>query len=176
MIRTLVLIDGANLWATTKELGYKVNFKKLHEYLSIRHKYILRMNYYSALREVEDGHIPMKGLMDWLEYNGFFMRLKTCKTFINQTTGVVRDKGNMDVELAVDAMLMAEHVQEVVLFSGDGDFRCLVEALQMKGIRVIVYSSIRTSPPMIADELRRQADRFIDLGSSEIISAIQDDR
>jgi uncharacterized LabA/DUF88 family protein len=72
-------------------------------------------------------------------------------------------KGNMDIELAIDVLEMAEHLDHVVLFSGDGDFRRLVEAVQRKGKRVSVVSTIRTSPPMVADELRRQADNFIEL-------------
>jgi uncharacterized LabA/DUF88 family protein len=70
----------------------------------------------------------------------------------------------MDVELAVDVMEMGGHVDHIVLFSGDGDFRRLVEAVQKKGVRVTVVSSIKTQPPMVADELRRQADIFVDLG------------
>jgi uncharacterized LabA/DUF88 family protein len=69
----------------------------------------------------------------------------------------------MDIELAVDAMELSEHLDHIVLFSGDGDFRSLVEALQHKGKRVSVVSTLATNPPMVADELRRQADQFIDL-------------
>ena len=72
-------------------------------------------------------------------------------------------KGNMDIELAVDAMELAGHVDQIVLFSGDGDFRPLVEAVQRRGVRVTVVSTISSQPPMVADELRRQADAFIDL-------------
>src|SRR5690625_7342673 len=69
----------------------------------------------------------------------------------------------MDIELAVDAMEMADHVEHIVLFSGDGDFRSMVAAIQRKGVRVSVVSTIRSQPPMIADDLRRQADNFIEL-------------
>jgi uncharacterized LabA/DUF88 family protein len=72
-------------------------------------------------------------------------------------------KGNMDIELAIDVLEMAEHLDHVILFSGDGDFRRLVEAVQRRGIRVSVVSTIKSSPPMVADELRRQADDFIEL-------------
>ncbi|HZJ11822.1 MAG TPA: NYN domain-containing protein, partial [Methyloceanibacter sp.] len=80
-------------------------------------------------------------------------------------TGRKKIKGNMDIELAVDAMLLAEHLDHLVLFSGDGDFRSLVEALQFQGKRVSVVSTLTTNPPMVADELRRQADQFIDLAN-----------
>lgn len=69
----------------------------------------------------------------------------------------------MNIELTVDAMELAEHIDEMVLFSGDGDFRSLVEAVQRRGVRVTVVSTIACQPAMIADELRRQADDFLDL-------------
>jgi uncharacterized LabA/DUF88 family protein len=69
----------------------------------------------------------------------------------------------MDIELAIDVMELAETVDHIVIFSGDGDFRRLVEAVQKKGRRVSVVSTIRTQPPMVGDELRRQADNFIEL-------------
>ena len=83
--------------------------------------------------------------------------------FLDDAQGRRRVKGNMDIELAIDVMEMAEKVDHIVIFSGDGDFRRLVEAVQRKGRRVSVVSTIRTQPPMIADELRRQADNFIEL-------------
>lgn len=60
-------------------------------------------------------------------------------------------------------MELADHVDQMVLFSGDGDFRSLVEALQRRGVRVTVVATASSQPPMIADELRRQADVFTDL-------------
>jgi uncharacterized LabA/DUF88 family protein len=60
-------------------------------------------------------------------------------------------------------MELADRADHLVLFSGDGDFRRLVEAIQRKGVRVTVVSTIRSSPPMVADELRRQADEFLEL-------------
>ena len=69
----------------------------------------------------------------------------------------------MDIEIAIDMMEMAKKVDHIVLFSGDGDFRRLIEAVQREGVRVSVVSTMRTSPPMVADELRRQTDAFIEL-------------
>ncbi|MEM6409868.1 MAG: NYN domain-containing protein, partial [Pseudomonadota bacterium] len=105
---------------------------------------------------------PIRPLVDWLHYNGFTMVTKPAKEFID-SQGRRKIKGNMDIELAVNAMETADHVDHIVLFSGDGDFRPLVEALQRKGVRVSVVSTIRSQPPMIADDLRRQADNFIEL-------------
>lgn len=122
---------------------------------------LLRAFYYTALLE-NDEYSPIRPLVDWLNYNGFTMVTKPAKEFTD-SLGRRKVKGNMDIELTVDAMELAPYVDHVVLFSGDGDFRPLVEALQRKGVRVSVVSTIRSQPPMIADELRRQADNFIDL-------------
>jgi uncharacterized LabA/DUF88 family protein len=101
-------------------------------------------------------------LIDWLDYNGYAVVTKPAKEFVD-SLGRRKVKGNMDIELAVDAMEMAGTIDHIVLFSGDGDFRSLVEAVQRRGVRVSVVSTITTQPPMVADELRRQADEFIDL-------------
>ncbi len=122
---------------------------------------LLRAFYYTALLENDD-YSPIRPLVDWLNYNGFTMVTKPAKEYTD-SQGRRKVKGNMDIELTVDAMELAPHVDHIVLFSGDGDFRPLVEALQRKGVRVSVVSTIRSQPPMIADELRRQADNFIEL-------------
>jgi uncharacterized LabA/DUF88 family protein len=101
-------------------------------------------------------------LVDWLDYNGYTMVTKPTKEFTD-ASGRRKIKGNMDIELAIDVMEMAEHVNHILLFSGDGDFRRLVEAVQRKGVRVTVVSTVRSQPPMVADELRRQADHFLEL-------------
>jgi uncharacterized LabA/DUF88 family protein len=122
---------------------------------------MVRVFYYTAIIENEE-YSPIRPLVDWLDYNGFTLVTKPAKEFID-SSGRRKIKGNMDIELAVDAMEMADHVDHILLFSGDGDFRPLVAALQRKGVRVSVVSTIRSSPPMIADALRRQADNFIEL-------------
>jgi uncharacterized LabA/DUF88 family protein len=111
----------------------------------------------------------IRPLLDWLDYNGYTVVTKPAKEFTD-STGRRKIKGNMDLELAVDVMELADHIDHVVLFSGDGDFRPVVESVQKKGVRVTVVSTISTQPPMIADELRRQADVFLDL--SELVQKI----
>jgi uncharacterized LabA/DUF88 family protein len=123
----------------------------------------LRAFYYTALIEDQE-YSSIRPLLDWLDYNGYTVVTKPAKEFTD-STGRRKVKGNMDIELTVDAMEIAEHIDHMVLFSGDGDFRPLVEAVQKKGVRVTVISTISTQPPMIADELRRQADIFLDLAS-----------
>jgi uncharacterized LabA/DUF88 family protein len=123
--------------------------------------YLLRALYYTAV--IEDHEYPsIRPLIDWLDYNGYTVVTKAAKELVDQT-GRRKIKGNMDVELAVDAMEIAPHIDQMVLFSGDGDFRSLVEAVQRRGVRVVVVSTISTQPPMVAQELRRQADEFIDI-------------
>ena len=158
--RLALFIDGANLYAATKALGFDIDYKLLRSEFMRRGK-LLRAFYYTALVESEE-YSPIRPLIDWLDYNGFTLVTKPAKEFTD-STGRRKVKGNMDIELAVDAMGMADHVEHIVLFSGDGDFRSLVGALQRKGVRVSVVSTIRSQPPMIADDLRRQADNFIEL-------------
>jgi uncharacterized LabA/DUF88 family protein len=106
--------------------------------------------------------VSIRPLIDWLEYNGYTVVTKAAKEFVDHS-GRRKFKGNMDIELAVDAMEIAPHIDRMVLFSGDGDFRSLVQAVQRCGVRVVVVSSKSTQPPMVAQELRRQADEFIDI-------------
>ena len=158
--RIALFIDGANLYATAKSLGFDIDYKRLLKEFQGR-GVLIRAYYYTALVE-EQEYSSIRPLIDWLDYNGYAVVTKAAKEFID-STGRRKVKGNMDIELAVTAMEMADHVDQIVLFSGDGDFRFLVEALQRKGVRVMVISTIATQPPMVADELRRQADEFIDL-------------
>jgi uncharacterized LabA/DUF88 family protein len=158
--RLALFIDGSNLYAATKALGFDIDYKLLRSEFMRRGK-MVRAFYYTALIENEE-YSPIRPLVDWLDYNGFTLVTKPAKEFTD-STGRRKIKGNMDIELAVDALEMAAHVEHIVLFSGDGDFRPLVEALQAKAVRVSVVSTIRSSPPMIADNLRRQADNFIEL-------------
>ena len=158
--RLALFIDGANLYAAARALGFDIDYKLLRTEFMRRGK-LLRAFYYTALLESEE-YSPIRPLVDWLNYNGFAMVTKPAKEFTD-STGRRKVKGNMDIELAVDAMEIAEHIDHMVLFSGDGDFRRLTEALQRRGLRVTVVSTIRTQPPMIADELRRQADTFLEL-------------
>ncbi len=155
-----LFIDGSNLFATAKALSFDIDYKRLRIFFAEK-GILLRAYYYTALLEDQE-YSPLRPLVDWLDYNGFTLITKPTKEFTD-SRGEKKIKGNMDMELAIDMMGMAEHVDHMVLFSGDGDFRRLVEAVQRKGVRVTVISSTKTSPPMIADELRRQSDNFIEL-------------
>jgi uncharacterized LabA/DUF88 family protein len=155
-----LFIDGANFYATAKALGLDVDYRRLLNEFESRGT-LVRAFYYTATIEDQE-YASIRPLVDWLDYNGFTVVKKASKEFID-STGHRKIKGNMDVELAISAMELAKHIDEMVLFSGDGDFRSLVQAMQRRGVRVTVVSTISTQPSMIADELRRQADVFIDL-------------
>jgi uncharacterized LabA/DUF88 family protein len=155
-----LFIDGANLYAAARALQFDIDYKRLLELFGGKGQ-LIRAFYYTALLEDQE-YSPLRPLVDWLDYNGYTMVTKPTKEYTD-ATGRRKIKGNMDIELAIDVMEMAQHLDHIVLFSGDGDFRRLVEAVQRKGVRVTVVSTIRSAPPMVADELRRQADLFVDL-------------
>ena len=158
--RIALFIDGANLYSTARALGIEIDYKNLLKMFGDKGQ-LVRAFYYTALMEDQE-YSPIRPLIDWLEYNGFTMVTKPTKEFTD-SMGRRKIKGNMDIELAVDLMEMASHIDHAVVFSGDGDFRRLIEAVQRRGVRVTVVSTLRSVPPMIADELRRQADTFIDI-------------
>jgi uncharacterized LabA/DUF88 family protein len=155
-----LLIDGPNLYAAAKTLGFDIDYKRLLTEFQSRGT-LLRAFHYTTMIEDQE-YSSRRPLIDWLDYNGYTVVTKPTKEFVD-ANGRRKVKGNMHIELSVDAMELAEHVDQIVLFSGDGDFRSLVEAVQRRGVRVTVVSTISSQPPMIADELRRQADVFTDL-------------
>jgi uncharacterized LabA/DUF88 family protein len=158
--RIALFIDGANLYSAAKGLGFDIDYKKLLAEFRSR-GVLVRAFYYTALVEDQD-YSPIRPLVDWLDYNGYSLVTKTAREYTD-SQGRKRWRGDMDVEIAVDMLELAPHIDHVVLFSGDGDFRRLVEAVQQKGVRVTVVSTVKSQPPMASDDLRRQADNFVDL-------------
>jgi len=158
--RIALFIDGPNLYAAAKSLGFDIDYKNLLESFR-RQGRLVRAYYYTALAEDQE-YSPIRPLIDWLDYNGYTMVTKPAKEYTD-STGRRRYKGNMSIELAVDMMEMAPNIDHAVLFSGDGDFRQLLEAMQRRGVRVTVISTFRAQSPMVSDELRRQADAFVEL-------------
>lgn len=164
--RIALFIDGVNLYATAKSLEFDIDYKRLLMLFGQRAQ-LIRAFYYTALAD-EQEYSSIRPLIDWLGYNGFTVVTKPLKEFTD-ASGRRKVKGNMDIELAVDAIQLSAAVDHIILFSGDGDFRSLVADLQQRGRRVSVVSTLQSEPPMIADELRRQADQFIDLADLEPI-------
>jgi len=166
--RLALFIDGANLYGTAKALGFDIDYRRLLTVFAAKGR-LLRAFYYTALAEEQD-YSPIRPLVDWLDYNGYTMVTKPAKEFTDQS-GRRRIKSNMDIELTIDMLEMTNRLDHVVLFSGDGDFKRLVDAVQRKGVRVSVVSTVRTQPAMVADDLRRQADNFIDLADLQSVLA-----
>jgi len=158
--RIAIFIDGANLYAAARGLGFDIDYKRLLDLFASKGR-LMRAFYYTALIEDQE-YSPLRPLVDWLDYNGYTMVTKPTKEYTD-AMGRRKIKGNMDIELAIDMLDMAQYLDHAVLFSGDGDFRRLVEAVQRRGVRVSVVSTLRSQPPMAADDLRRQADTFIEL-------------
>jgi uncharacterized LabA/DUF88 family protein len=155
-----LFIDGANLYATAKALGFGIDYDRLLKKFQSRGTSVRAFYYTTIIEDQENSSI--RPLLDWLDYNGYTVVTKVAKEYFD-ANGRRKIKGSMDIELTVDAMELAERIDEMVLFSGDGAFRPLVEAMQRRGVRVTVVSTTSTQPPMIADELRRQSDLFTDL-------------
>ena len=162
--RVALFVDGANLYATAKTLGFDIDYKRLLGLFRQKGQ-LVRALYYTALAEDQE-YSSIRPLIDWLDYNGYTMVTKPTKEFTD-SMGRRKVKGNMDIELTVDAMKLSEQLDHVVIFTGDGDFRALVQALQERGKRVSIVSTLQTQPPMGADELRRQADQFVDIADLE---------
>ena len=164
--RIALFIDGANLYSAAKALNFDIDYRKLLDEFKKR-GILVRAYYYTALVEGDD-YSPVRPLVDWLDYNGFTLITKTAREFTD-SQGRKRWRGDMDIEIACDMMEMAGHCDHLVLFSGDGDFRRLLESVQRKGARVTVVSTVKTQPPMTSDELRRQADTFVDLADLQTV-------
>ena len=166
--RLALFIDGVSLYATAKALGFDIDYRRLLIEFQ-RRGVLLRALYYTLIIE-EQEYISIRPLVDWLDYNGYTVITKVTKEFIDPN-GRRKVKGSMDVELAVHAMELAGQIDEMILVSGNGGFRPLVEAVQRRGVKVQVVSTIATQPHMIADELRRQADLFTDLSDLRTVVA-----
>jgi uncharacterized LabA/DUF88 family protein len=154
--RTALFIDGPNFHNSAKDMGFDVEYSTLLRFFRERSR-LSRAFYYTAV-DPSGENTPLRRLLDWLSYNGYQVVSKASKEF-RDNGGQRRVKGNMDIELAIDMLNMAPYLDHVVLFSGDGDFRRLIEATQMRGIQV----SVVASDDVTADEVQRQADQFVDL-------------
>jgi uncharacterized LabA/DUF88 family protein len=163
--RIALFIDGANLYSTARALGFDIDYKRLLKEFQERGA-LLRAFYYTTLVEDQE-FVSLRPLIDWLGYNGYTAVTKLSKEFVD-AGGRRRVKGSMNIELAVHAMELADHIDAMFLFSGDGDFRPLLEAVQRRGVHVTVVSTLASQPPMVADELRRQADAFLDLAELKL--------
>ncbi len=158
--RLALFIDGANLYAAARNLGFDIDYRRLRDWFRGKSR-LVRAYYYTVLIEDQE-YSPIRPLVDWLDYNGYSLVTKPAREYTDHA-GRRRIRSSIDVELTVDMIEMADRLDHAVLFSGDGSYRRAIEAVQAKGTRVTVVGTVRTNPPMAADELRRQADNFVDL-------------
>ena len=158
--RIALFIDGANLYAAARNLGFDIDYRRLRDWFRGKSR-LVRAYYYTVLIEDQE-YSPIRPLVDWLDYNGYSLVTKPAREYTDHA-GRRRIRSSIDVELTVDMIEMADRLDHAVLFSGDGSYRRAIEAVQARGTRVTVVGTVRTSPPMAADELRRQADNFVDL-------------
>ncbi len=154
--RAAIIIDGPNAKASANAAGFQVDYKKLLDFYSQEFD-VFRAMYFTALppRAVE---APIHKLTDWLGYNGYNVISKETKEY-EQLDGSVKTKGNMDVEITVHTLELSKHVHELIFFTGDGDFRFLLETVQRSGLRATVIAA----RGVVSDDLRKQADRYVDL-------------
>ncbi|QHI96359.1 NYN domain-containing protein [Aristophania vespae] len=158
--KTSLFIDGLNLYHASRALGFEIDFKGLRQFF-VENTHFIRANYYASMIE-SDEHSPLRPLADWLVYNGYHLIIKKAREYTDHC-GKKRIKGGVSVDLAVDLLQQSKRLDHVVIMSGDSDLRRAVSALQDKGIRVTLISTIKTPQPMISNDLRRQADQFIEL-------------
>jgi uncharacterized LabA/DUF88 family protein len=161
-IKVALLIDGAQLSAAATRLAFEVDYQRLLKEFQTRGT-LLRANYYRSIADDRE-YSSLRPLMDWLDFNGYSVVTKAIKE-VTEGGRHRTSRSSINVELAADAIELSKHVDEIVLFSGDGHLRPLVEVLQRRGVRVTVVSTISGQRPIIADELRKQADEFIDLAA-----------
>ncbi len=160
--RSAIFIDGANLYKTARNLDFDIDYKALLRKTSQESR-LIRAYYYTAIQEDRDqDYSPLRPLVDWLDYNGYTMVTKTAREYTD-AQGKKRFKGSTDIELTVDLITLAEKIDSAIIFTGNGDFKKAIEAVQQKGVKVTLISTVKTTPPMVADDIRRQADHFIDL-------------
>lgn len=158
--KVAAFIDGANFYATGKALDLDLDYLALRNLLN-QDQNLVRVYYYTAVNE-GDEFVSIRPLLDFLDYNGFEVVTKPTKTFTD-ATGQRKIKGNLDVEMTCDMLEIADRVDHIVMFTGDGDFVRAVRGVQRKGVKVTVCSALKSTPPMISDELRRAADIYVDV-------------
>lgn len=128
---TYAYIDGQNLHAGIRQLGWRLDTKKLREYLA--RKYRVGKAYYFI------GYIPQNtSLYARLGDEGYELRFKPVVTDASGTP-----KGNVDADLVLQAMIDFDHYDGAVLISGDGDFYSLVQYLDARGKLAAVLSPNR---------------------------------
>ena len=160
--RVALFVDGQNFYVTQKVLSFEVDYKQLLTLFRSR-AHLIRAYYYTTLNEDLE-FVSIKPLVDWLGYNGYSVVTKPARFFVD-SSGQKRARTSSLIDIAVEAMRIADSVDHIVLMTGDGELCSLVSALQDRGKRVMVISTLESSSGLVSDDLRRRADQFVDLAS-----------
>ena len=163
----MLFFDGANTQMAAKALSFEIDYKKLRDGFAERCN-VLRSYYFQATPpDGYENYAYVKPLTDFLSYNNYHLITKPFRQF-KDADGVVRGKGNMDIEIAIQMMKSMNKADYLFLFSGDGDFKPLLEECQLNGhAQIVVVSTLHSEPPVVSDELRKQADHYIDWANLE---------
>lgn len=158
--RLALFIEGPALYAAARSIGLDIDYRRLLGFFRQR-SYLVRTLYYTPVSENEE-FVTVRPLIDWLEYNGFYVVTKPVKVYVD-VAGRRKTKGSLHVDMAVHALQLAENLDHLILASSAGGFSSLSAALQAKGKRVSVLSTLKSGPAFVEDDLRRRADQFIEL-------------
>ncbi|MBN8990108.1 MAG: NYN domain-containing protein [Rhizobiales bacterium] len=157
--RLALFIDGAYLASAAAALGFETDFKRLLQAFRLQGT-MVRAAYYSA--SDDQPRAPLRPLLDWLAYNGYTVFGRKIRSYPGPD-GVRKKLPRIELEIVIHAMDLSPRIDHMILFSANGDFRRLVAAVQRRGVRVTVVSTLHAPTLIVADELRRQADAFVEL-------------
>lgn len=158
--RIALFVDGSNFSVSLKAAGFRVDYQKIREYFAEMGD-LVGSFYFTALPP-RDEPSSIRNLTDSLQHKGWNLVTKEIKVFRDQP--IAKTKGNMDIEMVVKAWTLSNVITDLILFSGDGDFRAMVEKLQDVGVRVTVISYHSTDTRnMTSNDLRKAVHEFINL-------------
>lgn len=150
--KVAIFIDGNNLFHAARAVGVEIDYAKLLDLLR-GDEMLLRAFFYTGVDQQAE---RQQGFLLWMRRNGYRVVEKELKTFADGTK-----KANLDVEIAVDMLSLADKYDTAILVSGDEDFSYAVNAVAYKGVRVEVAGFRSNTSPRLIDV----ADRFIELDS-----------
>ncbi len=157
MERIALFIDGANVYAAAKRLGWNFDHRKILEHFATQGR-LYNAFYYTAVPYPIDD--KQKRFTDALTYMGYTVRTRPLREATDESGQTYR-RANLDIELVTDLLTTEGQYDVAVLLTGDGDFERPVEVLRARGKRVVVTSILE----MTSYELRNAADTYVDLGS-----------
>lgn len=156
-----LFIDGYSLYQTVRAMDLRIDYKALRDLFASKGR-LNRVQYFATVNDHDpDEFNPQRKTFDWLQYNGFDVQTIQTRSFTG-SDGEIQYRGNASVLMTCYALKHAEHLDHVVILTGNADFAPLITALQERGTRVTMVSTIKNGS-LCSDQLRRSADDFIDL-------------